>query len=48
MNVLCLIIWICWLIHGIYCCIKDEEVSKVGFIGAVIIVILYYLERIIA
>lgn len=47
LNILCLIIWIIWLIHGIYCCINKKEVSKIGFICAVIICILYYLEHIV-
>ena len=47
MNILCLIIWIGWFIYGIYCCIEKKEVSKVGFMCAVIICILEYLERII-
>lgn len=47
MNVFCLLIWIGWLIHGIYCCIKKKEVSKFGFICAVLICILAYVERIL-
>lgn len=45
MNVFCLLIWIGWLIHGIDCCAKKKEVSKIGFICAVLICITYFIGQ---
>lgn len=44
-NVFCLLIWIGWLIHGIDCCAKKKEVSKFGFICAVLICITYFIGQ---
>lgn len=46
MNILCLIIWSMWLWHGIDCCVNKKEVSKVGFICAVLVCILHFIEKI--
>jgi len=46
MNIICLLIWVGWLIHGINCCVKKKEVNKVGFICATFICILYFVEQI--
>lgn len=46
MNVFCLLIWIGWLIHGIDCCVKKKEVSKIGFICAVLVCIVYYIGQV--
>lgn len=47
-NILCLIIWIFWFVHGIYCCVKGKEVNKIGYICAVIVCVLYFIEQIIS
>lgn len=45
-NIFGLFVWICWLIHGIYCCIKRKEVNKIVYMCAVGICVLYYIDKI--
>lgn len=45
MNFICLLIWIGWLIHGIDCCKNKKEVSKVGYMCATLICIIYFLGQ---
>lgn len=46
MDILCLGIWIYYVIYGVYCLIKDKEVSKIAFIGSTLVCTMYYIERI--
>ena len=46
-EMLCLLIWIGWLIHGINCYIREKEVDKIAFISATLIYILYFAEQIL-
>jgi len=48
LNILSLIIWLCWFAQGIYCCVKNKEVDKYMFLLAVFICILYYAGEILA
>lgn len=48
LNILCLIVWLCWFAQGIYCCVKNKEVDKYMFLIAVFICILYYAGKILA
>lgn len=46
MNVLCLCIWIYWLIDGIYAVSAGKPLSPVAYFCAVAICIIDYLSRI--
>lgn len=46
MNIFCLICWIIMFLHGIIQVIRKKEINKVAYIGAMIICIFHYLERI--
>lgn len=51
LDIFCLMVWICWLIHGIYCCVKKVDFNqtdiKIVHIGAIIICVCHFLSRVL-
>lgn len=44
LNIICLIIWICWLIHGVYNAYIGQMIEPFPFICAVIVCIASYIR----